>query len=98
MNTTVGTQYATSDPLTTRLDTHRRYSERDVDLDAECAALMHLDGGESILDVGSGPGRFEAHLRARGHAGRLVCVDQSRAMVAEASATLRAAGHGLGVI
>src|SRR5215216_1297852 len=98
MNTTVHTQYATSDLLTTRLDTHRRYSERDVDLDAECAALMGLRGDEAVLDVGSGPGRFEAHLRARGHTGRLACVDQSRAMMAEAAASLRAAGHALDVL
>jgi SAM-dependent methyltransferase len=50
----------------------------------ESAALLNLTGAESILDVGCGPGRFLCHLRRQGHAGWLVGLDQSVAMIAEA--------------
>ena len=98
MDPGVRSQYASSDPLKTRLETHRRYSERTVDLDVQCAALMRLGGNESILDVGSGPGRFELYLRAAGHRGRLLCLDQSAAMLAEAAASVRATGAALDVL
>ena len=86
-------QYASSDPLKVRIETHRRCSEREVDLDVESASLMQLTGTEAILDVGSGPGRFELFLRAQGHRGPLVAVDQSRTMMREAAEALSAAGH-----
>ncbi len=76
-------QYATADPLRVRLDTHRLYSERRDDLHADCSASMRLAGHESVVDVGPGPGSFEAHLRGQGHHGRLVAVDASRGMCAE---------------
>lgn len=82
-------QYEVTDPLKVRIDTHRRYQERSVDLDAESERLLALNGDESILDVGCGPGRFLRHLRRSGHKGRLVGLDQSRAMVAEATASAR---------
>ena len=89
-------QYATPDPLRVRLDTHRLYSERHDDLHGECAGSMRLSGGESILDVGPGPGEFEARLRAEGHHGRLVGVDASAAMCVEARAAAPTAGWLVG--
>ncbi len=76
-------QYAASDPLKTRIETHRLYSERNVDLDGAVYKLMRLAGEEAILDVGCGPGLFPRYLRAQGHAGRLVGYDQSAMMLAE---------------
>ena len=85
-------QYAVTDPLKVRIETHRLYGERSVDLDAESERLLGLSGEESILDVGCGPARFLLHLRRNGHHGRLVGLDQSPAMIDEALATARDEG------
>lgn len=77
-------QYLTSDPLKTRIETHQRYSERQMDLDAIYAEALALSGGESVLDVGCGPGLFLTYLRLGGTSGRLVGLDLSDAMIAEA--------------
>jgi len=81
-------QYQTTDLLQTRIDTHARYSERTfgTGLHAECAEALRLTGDESLLDVGCGPGAFGQYLRAHGHTGRLAGLDQSAAMIAEATA------------
>jgi ubiquinone/menaquinone biosynthesis C-methylase UbiE len=78
-------QYLTTDPLQVRIETHQRFSERQIDLDAVCADALALRGGEAILDVGCGPGTFLTYLREHGHTGRLVGLDRSAAMIAEAS-------------
>lgn len=78
-------QYLTTDPLKVRIETHQRYSERQIDIDAVCTKALRLSGGEAILDVGCGPGLFISHLRDFGHEGRLVGLDRSDAMIAEAS-------------
>jgi SAM-dependent methyltransferase len=77
-------QYKTTDLLRIRRETHQKYSERPLDLDAECAAVLGLGGDEALLDVGCGPGVFLRYLRTGGHRGRLAGVDQSDAMIAEA--------------
>ncbi|MAF12514.1 hypothetical protein CMK11_18870 [Candidatus Poribacteria bacterium] len=92
----VRAEYAKSDSLRVRLDTHRLYSERADDLDRRCRVLMGLSGGESILGVGPGPGRFEAHLRAAGHRGFLVGVDSSFGMAAEAAGSVGSARWAVG--
>src|SRR4029079_11531991 len=79
-------QYQSSAPFKVRRDTHRLYSEREVDLDAESARALGVTGVESLLDVGCGPGGFLRYLRGRDHQGRLVAFDQSDAMLAEALA------------
>ncbi len=79
-------QYQTTDPLRTRIETHRRYSERQIDLNAECRAALGLAGTESLLDVGCGPGDWPRYLRQHGHTGRLTGLDQSSAMIAAAGA------------
>ena len=78
-------QYQTTDLLRIRVETHAQYSERQIDLDAECVRALGLIGGESLLDVGCGPGAFPRYLRAHGHTGRLAGLDQSPAMIAAAS-------------
>lgn len=78
-------QYQTTDPLRIRVETHARYSERQIDLDAECVRALGLTGGESLLDVGCGPGAFPRYLHAHGHTGRLAGLDQSAAMIAAAA-------------
>ncbi|MDA1192082.1 MAG: class I SAM-dependent methyltransferase [Candidatus Poribacteria bacterium] len=84
-------EYATTDPLKVRIDTHRLYDERPVDLDAEAFAAMRLEGREAVLDAGCGPGRFLRFLRERGHRGTLIGCDQSAAMLIEGRAALNAA-------
>ena len=77
-------QYETSDPLKARRETHERYSERQDDLESICAGVLRLRGDESLLDVGCGYGLFLRHLRAGGHRGPVVGLDQSPAMIVEA--------------
>lgn len=86
-------QYQTTDPLRTRIETHQRYSERQIDLNAECRAALGLTGGESLLDVGCGPGDWPCYLRQHGHTGRLAGLDQSAAMIRAATE----ASEGLGI-
>lgn len=76
-------QYGSPDPLQTRIDIHRRYQVREIDLDVESAQRLALTGNESLLDTGCGPGHFLKHLRSQGHAGRLVGLDQSAGMIAQ---------------
>jgi SAM-dependent methyltransferase len=80
----VAAQYATSEALRARRELHQRYSQRSVDLEATCGEVLGLQGHESLVDVGCGYGLLAKHLRARGHRGRLVGLDRSPAMVAEA--------------
>ncbi|MGI8858151.1 MAG: class I SAM-dependent methyltransferase [Thermomicrobiales bacterium] len=80
-------QYQTTDPLRTRIETHNRYSERQIDLNAECRTVLGLTGSEALLDVGCGPGDWPRYLRQHGHTGRLAGLDQSPAMIAAATAT-----------
>jgi len=77
-------QYLTTDPLKVRIETHSRYSERQVNLDSLCHAELRLEGAERVLDAGCGPGAFMSYLRRLGHRGRLVGLDRSDAMIAEA--------------
>jgi SAM-dependent methyltransferase len=85
-------QYKSTDLLRIRVETHLRYSEAPLDLDAACAAVLGLAGGDALLDVGCGPGLFLRYLRGGGHRGRLAGLDQSPAMVAEAARAARGAG------
>ena len=79
----VSRQYRSADPLMVRMQTHRIYGERQVDLDEICYTALDLQGNETILDAGCGPGHFLDHIRECGHAGQLIGLDQSAAMVME---------------
>jgi ubiquinone/menaquinone biosynthesis C-methylase UbiE len=55
--------------------------------------LMHLQAGQSVLDVGCGPGTDTIPLAAVvGHTGQVTGVDYDAAMVAEAQTRAREAG------
>lgn len=77
-------QYGTQDKLRARIETHRKYTVGQ-DLEAAVDAALGLQGGENLLDVGTGPGDFPGRLREGGHTGRLVGLDQSAGMVETAS-------------
>ena len=79
-------QYRSPDPLKTRIEIHRRYSAPPLDLDAESRARLDLEGGESLVEVGCGPGAFLRYLRGSGFGGPLAGLDQSASMIAEATA------------
>lgn len=91
----VRAEYATSDSLRVRLDTHRLHSETPDDLHARCRRLLQLCGRESILDVGPGPGEFQADLLASGHRGQMVGLDLSKGMAHEASTRVPTARWGV---
>jgi SAM-dependent methyltransferase len=80
----IDAQYATSEALRARRELHQRYTDRHVDLEATCREVLGLRGHETLVDVGCGYGVFAKHLRAHGHQGQLVGLDQSPGMVAEA--------------
>lgn len=82
----VARQYATDQHLQTRIDTQRRYSVG-KELEAEIDRLLALDGSETLLDVGTGPGHFPGRLAAGRHAGRLVGADLSAGMIEKARAS-----------
>ena len=91
-------QYGTSEPLQVRIETHRRYEERAVDLDEVAARVLPLSHRDSILDTGCGPGAFLRFLHEHGHQGRLLGVDLSPGMANSARARLPMAGVVVGSV
>lgn len=82
-------QYGTDDNLRTRIDTHKHFTVG-PDLEPMVDEILRLTGGESLLDVGTGPGDFPARLSRAGHRGRLVGVDASPGMIHKARANCAA--------
>ena len=80
-------QYSVSNNLQTRIDTHKRYEEKQVNLDEIVIEHLQLQGRERILEVGCANGKFLSLLRANGHKGHLTGFDQSEAMLSEATKT-----------
>ena len=76
-----GSEYLELGPLQTRIDTHRRYSERPEDVEQAVLDALGLGPDDALLDVGCGTGSFLAGLRRRGHRGRLVGLDTSPAAI-----------------
>lgn len=72
-------EYATLTPLEIRVDTHRRFSRRDDDVEAAVLAALSLTGTETVLDIGSGMGSFVQNLIEEGHTGRVLALDISHA-------------------
>jgi SAM-dependent methyltransferase len=75
-------QYADSEKLRIRADAHRLYSERPNDWQAWVLERLALRPGDTVLDVGSGPGLYHPDLAALG--ARVVALDYSLGMVEEA--------------
>ncbi len=80
-------QYSASNNLQTRIDTHKRYEEKQVNLDEIVIEHLQLQGRERILEVGCANGKFLSLLQANGHKGHLTGFDQSEAMLSEATKT-----------
>ena len=78
-------QYAVSNHLQTRIDTHKKYEEKRVDLDTVVIEHLQLQGTEKILEVGCANGKFLALLHVNGHKGHLTGLDQSTTMLREAA-------------
>jgi ubiquinone/menaquinone biosynthesis C-methylase UbiE len=78
-----GPEYRALDPLQTRIETHRRYSEHPDHVERAVLDAVALGPEESLLDVGAGTGSLLARLRRDGHAGRLVGLDTSAAAIAQ---------------
>jgi SAM-dependent methyltransferase len=76
----VAAQYASSDPLKVRIDTHRRFTVG-PDLEPAVDAALALRPGEALLDVGTGNAAFPARLRASGHVGRMAAIDLHAGML-----------------
>ncbi|MBI3958427.1 MAG: class I SAM-dependent methyltransferase [Chloroflexi bacterium] len=83
-------QYADSEKLRIRQDAHRLYSERTDNFMEWVLDRLDPQPGERVADVGSGHGVYHPFLARRGV--RIVTVDASLGMLAEASANARRAG------
>lgn len=79
-------QYATEENLRIRIETHRLYTVGPP-LEPAVDAALALNGTESLLDIGAGPGDFLIRLRYSGHRGSLAGIDNSPGMVAKAKSS-----------
>ncbi|MFD5454007.1 class I SAM-dependent methyltransferase [Streptomyces olivaceus] len=88
----VENEYASLDPLETRIMTHRTFSERADDV--EEAVYGHIRGqlGTTLLDVGCGTGSFLRRLRSWGYSGELAGLDSSPAAVERVRSDMAATG------
>lgn len=78
-------QYNVSDHLQTRIDTHKDYEEKQVNVDEIVIEHLQLQGEEKILEVGCANGKFLSLLQTNGHKGYLTGFDQSETMLSEAA-------------
>jgi ubiquinone/menaquinone biosynthesis C-methylase UbiE len=87
-------QYDDAEKLRIRFDTHARYSERTGDTFASwLLERVHARPGQTLLDVGCGPGHYHGALADSGV--RLTGVDPSRGMLREARAQAATGGYTL---
>jgi SAM-dependent methyltransferase len=61
----VGRMYSTDESLRIRQETHELYSEPNLDFTEWALSLVSWQGDETVLDVGSGPGRYYSALHER---------------------------------
>jgi len=80
--------YATDEPLSVRIETHRRYSVPPVDLPTWALDRRAWRGDETVLDIGTGTGQYLAPLRQRIPRGRILGGDLAMGMLRD----LRAKG------
>ncbi|KFM99093.1 class I SAM-dependent methyltransferase [Bacillus clarus] len=78
-------QYNVSNHLQTRINTHKNYEEKHVNLDEVVMEHLQLQGEEKILEVGCANGKFLTLLQTNGHKGHLTGFDQSTTMLFEAA-------------
>ena len=83
MSTAVDRAYRDLSPLDVRIQTHRRYSEFEHDVEADVLRAAAVTAADRLLDVGPGTGTFLARLSAAGHTAPLAALDFS----AESAAT-----------
>ena len=77
----VNESYANDEPLSVRIETHRRYSVPHVDLPAWALDRHPWRGDETVLDIGTGTGQYLAPLRERVPHGRIIAGDLSWGML-----------------
>ncbi|PQZ57201.1 MULTISPECIES: class I SAM-dependent methyltransferase [Bacillus] len=78
-------QYNVSNHLQTRIDTHKHFEEKQVNVDEVVIEHLQLQGEEKILEVGCANGKFLSLLQNNGHKGPLTGFDQSETMLSEAA-------------
>ena len=78
-------QYNVSNHLQTRIDTHKHFEEKQVNVDEVVIEHLQLQGKEKILEVGCANGKFLSLLQTNGHKGHLTGFDQSETMLSEAA-------------
>ncbi|MED0983315.1 class I SAM-dependent methyltransferase [Bacillus paramycoides] len=78
-------QYNVSNHLQTRIDTHKHFEKKRVNVDEVVIEHLQLQGKEKILEVGCANGKFLSLLQTNGHTGHLTGFDQSETMLSEAA-------------
>jgi len=77
----VNESYANDEPLSVRIETHRRYSVPPVDLPTWALDRHPWRGDETVLDIGTGTGQYLAPLRERVPHGHIIAGDLSWGML-----------------
>src|SRR5436309_3002284 len=85
----VAYQYADSEKLRIRVETHRQYTVREADFQSTELQHVHVEPGQLLLDVGCGPGRLCAVLAPLGVS--VVGLDRSTGLLREAQSAARTA-------
>jgi SAM-dependent methyltransferase len=88
-------QYGTTEKLQIRIEAHRRYSERPDDMLDWVLDRLAPQPGDSVVDIGCGPGGYHSRLVDRG-ARVILGLDTSPSMVAVAQH--QANQHGYPVV
>jgi SAM-dependent methyltransferase len=84
----INESYASDEPLSVRIETHRRYSVPPIDLPTWALDRHAWRGDETVLDIGTGTGQYIAPLRERVPHGQLIAGDLAWGMLRD----LRAKG------
>jgi len=79
--------YATGEPLSMRIKTHRSYSVPAIDLPTWVLDRHTWCGDETVLDIGTGTGQYLAPLRERVSRGRILGGDLAPGMLRDLAAS-----------